>query len=948
MKKGFTLIEILSVIIILGIIFLFITPKISNLIKDSRNLSKEIEEITIINSVKEYANSYEKEFFSSFLNVGDKGYILVSDIISKGNISKKEIEEYGVADTDYVEVELIENDKFTYKFVSNMEEIRVKFDLDGGLLEEDSMRVKYNEPYGILPRPTKLGYNFIGWYTEKTGGEQIVSSTIVKEKKAHTLYARWSDKVSLTVDLNNGSSSQTFNQKYKIGEAITLINPTRTGYTFTGWTVTEGNSIISGNTLTMGSDDTTIIANWQINMYLLDINGLLDGIETENINNYGTFDLYIDGELIGNDIIDYHNLLPYGTRYEIKDIKASSNKIYNGVSLGNLSGTLQGASSVRLSFTTNSYNLSVNLNGGSTNQTFKQTYKVGEVITLISPTRTGYTFIGWTVTIGNGVISGNTLTMGNSNTTIVANWKASTTIPIFTYTGSCQIVDDSGNIISNTSTCGKSDSGLQSTWTGNWKIYFLTSGTLNFSFLGSASNGIDTYLVGGGGGGGGSDGGYGKSNSGGGGGAGGQRALANNLTISVNTNYNIVVGKGGTGAANYATAGGSGENSSAFGKIAAGGGGGALKTPGTGGTSGGIGGRGNGTSGFAGENGGYEFNQSTGELYGGGGGGGAGYLFANNGGCSNGGAGGKGGGGAGGSQSNGKTGKNGTENTGGGGGGGGCGYAAGGSGGSGIVIIRNNRNLIDSEYVPVFTYTGNYIIVNDNDELLTEKETNWKIKFLTSGILRFSSLGNANDGIDVFLVGGGGGGGGSDGGYGKSNYGGGGGAGGYRTVSKNLPLAINVDYEIIVGNGGAGATSYATIGGTGESSSAFGKVAAGGSGGRLNTSGIGGANGGTGGLGNGTSGLPGEKGGYEFNLSTGKLYGGGGGGGAGYLFTNNGGCSEFGAGGDGGGGTGGGVSNGNIGRVGTENTGGGGGGGGCGYASGGNGGSGIVIIRNKR
>ena len=48
MKKGFTLIEILSVIIILGIIFLFITPKISNLINDSRNLSKEIEEITII------------------------------------------------------------------------------------------------------------------------------------------------------------------------------------------------------------------------------------------------------------------------------------------------------------------------------------------------------------------------------------------------------------------------------------------------------------------------------------------------------------------------------------------------------------------------------------------------------------------------------------------------------------------------------------------------------------------------------------------------------------------------------------------------------------------------------------------------------------------------------------------------------------------------------------
>ena len=131
-KKGFTLIEILSVIIILGVIFLFITPKISNLIKESKNLSKEINEVTIINSVKEYASSYEKDFYSSFLNVGDKGYILVSDIISKGNISKEEINDYGVADTDYVEVELIENDKFTYKFVSNIDEIRVKFDLNDG------------------------------------------------------------------------------------------------------------------------------------------------------------------------------------------------------------------------------------------------------------------------------------------------------------------------------------------------------------------------------------------------------------------------------------------------------------------------------------------------------------------------------------------------------------------------------------------------------------------------------------------------------------------------------------------------------------------------------------------------------------------------------------------------------------------------------------------------
>ena len=50
--------------------------------------------------------------------------------------------------------------------------------------------------------------------------------------------------------------------------------------------------------------------------------------------------------------------------------------------------------------------------------------------------------------------------------------------------------------------------------------------------------------------------------------------------------------------------------------------------------------------------------------------------------------------------------------------------------------------------MPEYTYTGNASLIDDGGG-------NWRIKFLTSGTLTFTKLGNAKGGLDVFLVGGG-------------------------------------------------------------------------------------------------------------------------------------------------------------------------------------------------
>lgn len=132
-----------------------------------------------------------------------------------------------------------------------------------------------------------------------------------------------------------------------------------------------------------------------------------------------------------------------------------------------------------------------------------------------------------------------------------------TTVPTFSYTGSYEIVEDDDTAITDPS------------YQGNWKIRFLSSGTLNFSRLASAENGIDLFLVGGGGGSG------GKSIAAGGGG--GYTASYGNISVSTGIDYEIVVGAGGIKDATTSTnqnTGGEGGASSAFGESVNGGKGG--------------------------------------------------------------------------------------------------------------------------------------------------------------------------------------------------------------------------------------------------------------------------------------------------------------------------------------------------------------------------------------
>lgn len=254
----------------------------------------------------------------------------------------------------------------------------------------------------------------------------------------------------------------------------------------------------------------------------------------------------------------------------------------------------------------------------------------------------------WTVTITS---DGKT---SQKNVTIMTDYSTAISfnaIPEFTYTGDYEIVNDSDEPITVSQ--------------DNWKIRFLTSGTLTFTNLNGAENGIDVFLVGGGGNGG---GGQDNSDTGGywsGAGGGSGFTTTESITIKAGVDYSISI----------PSAGG---NAQAFGKTALHGNNGTSEQGGRGGSGGGqagFGGSGKGgKGGVDGSNGGgpggagqgtttREFGESAGKLYATGGDGASGYTKAPT---------------------------NQVSNSGNGGGGGGF-RGNGSAGSSGIVIIRNAR-----------------------------------------------------------------------------------------------------------------------------------------------------------------------------------------------------------------------------------------------------------------
>jgi uncharacterized repeat protein (TIGR02543 family) len=127
-----------------------------------------------INGVTSHTVTYDSSYRSLkigdyYLRYYDSGWTTTSDIYSASQIDL------------YVETDELYTPPYTIYFNAN-----------GGSVSPSSKYVVNGETYGELPTPYRSGYGFAGWYTSRSGGTQITSSTSASlAYDGQTLYAHW-------------------------------------------------------------------------------------------------------------------------------------------------------------------------------------------------------------------------------------------------------------------------------------------------------------------------------------------------------------------------------------------------------------------------------------------------------------------------------------------------------------------------------------------------------------------------------------------------------------------------------------------------------------------------------------------------------------------------------------------------------------------------------------
>ena len=238
-----------------------------------------------------------------------------------------------------------------------------------------------------LPTPVRTGYIFLGWTGEGITEPQKTIEIPQGSTGDRTYTANWQvieyTIITLLEGGNEGSSQVYF---YTVEQTVTLPTPTRTGYTFLGWTG-EGITTPQPNvTIPKGSTgDKTYIENWELTEYniTMDLNG----------GSGETTLLYT--------VIDDEFALPTPTRHGYEFVGWTG----EGITTPQTSVKIPKGSTGNKAYTANwqviEYTITLDTNGGPVVSPIK--YTVEDTFTLPYILRPGYEFAGWTLD-GSGML----------------------------------------------------------------------------------------------------------------------------------------------------------------------------------------------------------------------------------------------------------------------------------------------------------------------------------------------------------------------------------------------------------------------------------------------------------------------------------------------------------------------------------------------------------------
>ncbi len=239
------------------------------------NSSKKVQTVSYLLNNNDYILGYGVPNYENSQVLPEPGrYITTASVLnfrSEPNTASTVLDKipYGTE----VEVTAVENQKWG-KTVYNGKEgwvsldyctkgVVVSYDTNGG--SSVSSQIKYPAVDLMLTatKPTREGYTFAGWSTEKNGNVVYKAGDMYREDVALTLYAVWQLKTyKVKLDANGGTLDKAELIK-EHGKDITLSAvPVREGYRHIGWSSKADGTVEYTDKYT-GNKDITLYAVWE-------------------------------------------------------------------------------------------------------------------------------------------------------------------------------------------------------------------------------------------------------------------------------------------------------------------------------------------------------------------------------------------------------------------------------------------------------------------------------------------------------------------------------------------------------------------------------------------------------------------------------------------------------------------------------------------------------------
>ena len=341
----------------------------------------------------------------------------IANTIKKGSTVKATVKKLKSNKKYYFKVRAVKNSqkgKFsnlvakTTKKPVPPETYSITYELNGGEAENVCSYTKEDEV--VINAPSRTGYTFTGW-TGTDLSELTKDLVIPKGSTGNREYeAHWTaNEFRISYNLNGGSASNP--TSYTIENEVVINAPSRTGYTFVGWTGTDLSDHTKDLVIPEGSTgDREYEAHWTAKNY--SINYELDGGSASNPTSYTVND---EVKLVAptRDGYEFAGWTGTGLTEPAKELVIPKGSTDNR--------------SYTANWTIIRYRIDLDLNGGSGVES-PIYYTIEDEVSIPNPQRSNFDFAGWYVIDQN---QGKDLEIpkgSTGNRSYTAHWYESYTI----------------------------------------------------------------------------------------------------------------------------------------------------------------------------------------------------------------------------------------------------------------------------------------------------------------------------------------------------------------------------------------------------------------------------------------------------------------------------------------------------------------------------------------